>query len=212
MLRKTIVFAMIGVSYLFLLRTAGTFWQQMFRENLLLVQITHALAFLAILTLVFFFASFLKDYLRKGETKFKSATVFVLIGYILMTVLYLKRLLFVFNVRSILSSIPYFIEPLVPWIGSLSLLVFFIAFYKNSLTESRKSVRKAVIFSIVGTAIALVIRSFTLLRYFYFRDIRWLANLPEKFRIIVIPLAFFSFITIFYFFFHFYKHAHKHTE
>ncbi|MEA2005494.1 MAG: hypothetical protein U9O50_04450, partial [Acidobacteriota bacterium] len=193
-------------------RTAGTFCQQMFRESLLLVQITQALAFIAILTLVFFFASFLKDYFGKEDAKLKNATVFALIGYILVTMLYLKGLLFVFNVRDILSSRPYFIESLIPWVGSLSLLVFFIAFYKNPLTESRKSVKKAVIFSIVGAAIALVIRSFVLLRCFYFQEIRWITDLPEKFKIIVIPLVFFSFATIFYFFFHFYKHAHKHTE
>ena len=78
MLRKTTLFAIIGIFYLFLLRTVGTFWQQMFRENLLLVQITKVLAFLAILILVFFFASFLKYCLGKSKTELKNATVFVL--------------------------------------------------------------------------------------------------------------------------------------
>jgi len=209
MLRKTTLFAIIGIFYLFLLRTVGTFCQQMFRENLLLVQITKALAFLAILTLVFFFASFLKYCLGKKETELKNATVFVLIGYILMTVLYLKELLFVFNVKGILSSKPYFIELLIPLVGSLSLLVFFIVFYKNPLTKNRKSMEKFLIFPVVGAAIDLTIRSFILLRYFYFRDVRWLADLPEKFKTIVTPLAFFSFITILYFFSYFYKHTEK---
>jgi len=80
MLKKATLFAMIGVFYLFLLRTAGAFFQQMFRESLLLVQITQALAFLAILTLVFFFAPFLKDYFGKEETKLKNATIFAFIG------------------------------------------------------------------------------------------------------------------------------------
>lgn len=209
MLRKITLFAIIGIFYLFLLRTVGTFWQQMFRENLLLVQITKVLAFLAILILVFFFASFLKYCPGKNKTELKNATVFVLIGHILMAVLYLKELLFVFNGKDILSSKPYFIELLIPLVGSLSLLVFFIVFYKNPLTKSRKSMEKFLIFPVVGATIDLAIRFFILLRYFYFMDIKWLADLPEKFKAIVIPLTFFSFITILYFFFYFYKHTEK---
>jgi len=86
----------------------GTFYQHIFRENLTLVQITKALALLAILAFVFFFACFLKYCLGKKRTELKGATVFVLMGYILMTVLYLKDLLSVFNVKGIFSLILLF--------------------------------------------------------------------------------------------------------
>ena len=205
MLKRVALFAIIGISYLFLLRTVGTFYQHIFRENLTLVQITKALALLAILAFVFFFACFLRYCLRKNRTELKGATVFVLIGYILMTGLYLKDLLSLFNVSGIFS--PYFIEPFIPLVGSLSLLVFFIVFYKNPLTKSEKNVERFLIFPVVGAAIDLTIRSFILLRYFWFRDIKWLANLPDKFKIIVTPLVFFSFLMIFYFFIYFYKYA-----
>ena len=207
MLRKVTLFAIVGIFYLFLLRTVGTFYQHIFRENLTLVQITKALALLAILAFVFFFACFLKYCLGKKRTELKGATVFVLMGYILMTVLYLKDLLSVFNVKGIFS--PYFIEPFIPLVGSLSLLVFFIVFYKNPLTKSRKNAEKFLIFPVVGATIDLIIRSFILLRYFYFRDIRWFADLPEKFKIIVTPLVFFSFLMILYFFIYFYKYTEK---
>jgi len=207
MLKRVALFAIIGISYLFLLRTVGTFYQHIFRENLTLVQITKALALLAVLAVVFFFACFLRYCLRKNRTELKGATVFVLIGYILMTGLYLKDLLSLFNVSGIFS--PYFIEPFIPLVGSLSLLVFFIVFYKNPLTKSRKNAERFLIFPVIGATIDLAIRSFILLRYFWFRDVKWLANLPDKFKIIVTPLVFFSFLMIFYFFIYFYKYAEK---
>ena len=209
MLRRATLLAIIGIFYLFLLRTMGTFHQQIFRENLPLVQITNVLAFLAILTLVFFFASFLKNCLDKRETELRNATVFVLIGYILMVVLYLKELLFVFNVEGILYSKPYFFELLIPLVSSLSLLVFFIVFYKNPLPKNGKSMEKFLIFPVVGAAIDLVIRSFIVLRYLYLTDVRWFTDLPEKFKTIATFLTFFSFITILYFFSYFYKHTEK---
>jgi len=207
MLKRVALFAIIGISYLFLLRTVGTFYQHIFRENLTLVRVTKALALLAILAVVFFFACFLKYCLCKNRAELKGATVFVLISHILITGLYLKDLLSLFNVSGFFS--PYFIEPFIPLVGSLSLLVFFIVFYKNPLSKSRKSAERFLIFPVIGATIDLAIRSFILLRYFWFRDIKWLASLPDKFKIIVTPLVFFSFLMIFYFFIYFYKYAEK---
>ena len=208
MLKRVALFAIIGISYLFLLRTVGTFYQHIFRENLILVQITKALALLAILAFVFFFACFLKYCLRKKRAELKGATVFALIGYILMTGLYLKELLSsFFNTKGIFS--PYFVEPFIPLVGSLSLLVFFIVFYKNPLPKNGKSMEKFLIFPVVGAAIDLVIRSFIVLRYLYLTDVRWFTDLPEKFKTIATFLTFFSFITILYFFSYFYKHTEK---
>lgn len=58
-LKRATLLAIIGISYAFVLRTIGTFLPDIFR-NLIVVQFTQIMAFLASLTIVFFFISFLR--------------------------------------------------------------------------------------------------------------------------------------------------------
>jgi len=207
-LKKVTLFTMIGISYIFLLRLIGTFYPQIFRKNILLVQVTGILSFLALLAMVFFFIFFLREYLTKEQIKLKNVTILALVGSIAMLLLHLKGLLAVFNVNilSFLSKLPP-IDPLVPWINSILVLIFFIVFYKDILNKEQKNLKKPIFLAVVGTALTILVRSFILFKYFYSQEVRWFADLSKKLAIILIPIVVISFATIFYFFFIFYKHS-----
>jgi len=206
-LKKATLFTMIGISYIFLLRLIGTFYPQVFRKNILLVQVTGILLFLALLAIVFFFIFFLREYLTKEQIKLKNATRLALAGSIAMLLPHLKGLLAAFNV-SILSFLSKFhsIDPMVPWINSILVLIFFIVFYKDILNKEQKNLKKPIFLAVVGAALTILVRSFTLFKYFYSQEVRWFADLSKKPAIILIPIVVISFATIFYFFFIFYKH------
>jgi len=179
MLKKATLFSMIGISYIFLLRAIGAFYPQFFRKNILLVQLTELLLFLAILSVVFFFLFFLKDYVFKEQIKLKNVTVLALAASIAMLLVHLKGLIMVFNVKvfSFLSKL-HSIEPIVPWINSILIITFFIVFYKN-LDREQTILKKSIFLAAFGSALMVFVRSLILFNYYiYVQEFRWFVDLP----------------------------------
>jgi len=207
MLKKATLFSMIGISYIFLLRAIGAFYPQFFRKNILLVQLTELLLFLAILSVVFFFLFFLKDYVFKEQIKLKNVTVLALAASIAMLLVHLKGLIMVFNVKVFFFFfILHSIEPIVPWINSILIITFFIVFYKN-LDREQTILKKSIFLAAFGSALMVFVRSLILFNYYiYVQEFRWFVDLPQKLTFILIPILIFNFAVILYFFFIFYKH------
>ena len=204
-LKKATLLAIIGISYTFVLKTIGTFLPDIFK-NLIVAQSIQILSFLASLTIVFFFISFFKDYVEKEQINLKNATVMAIIGSSAVLLLHVKGLLLVFSryispylVRS------HYIESIIPWVSSILILFFFIIFYKEMLYEKEVRLKKAILLAIIGSSIAILLRTFILFNYLCLREIRWVFDLSGKAKIIFLPITIFSFIATLYFFLCFYK-------
>ncbi|MCK4322503.1 hypothetical protein KAX08_08325 [candidate division WOR-3 bacterium] len=205
-LKRATLLAIIGISYAFALRTIGTFLPDIFR-NLIVVQFTQIMAFLASLTIVFFFISFYIDYVQKHQINLRNVSILAIIGTSAMSLLHIKGLLRVFNIY-IFPNLVYeshYIEAIIPLVSSIFILLFFIFFHKETLRKEDIKLGKATLSAIIGSSIGTLERTFVLFNYFYSREVRWFSDLSRKIQIIFIPIFVFSFIAILYFFLSFYK-------
>jgi hypothetical protein len=204
-LRRATLLAIIGISYTFALRTIGTFLPDIFR-NLIVVQFTQIMSFLASLTIVFFFISFYKDYVERERIKLRNISILAIIGTSAMSLLHIKGLFIVFNVYTLSYLVKsHYIEAIIPWVSSIFILLFFIFFHKETLRKGDIKLRKATLSATIGSSIGTLERTFVLFNYFYSREVRWFSDLSRKIQIIFIPIFVFSFIAILYFFLSFYK-------
>jgi len=209
-LEKAALLAIIGISYAFVLRTIGTFLPDIFK-NLMVAQSIQILSFLASLTIVFFFISFYIDYVRQEQIKLKQASFLAIIGSSAMALVRIKGLLLVVFRRYIsLYLLRYlirsdYIGTVIPWVTSILILLFFIIFYKDILSQKKVVLKTATLLAIIGSSISTLLLTFVLFNYLYPRGIRWFLYSPEKIAIIFIPLLTFSFVTLLYFFICFYK-------
>jgi len=209
-LEKAALLAIIGISYAFVLRTIGTFLPDIFK-NLMVAQSIQILSFLASLTIVFFFISFYIDYVEQEQIKLKQASFLAIIGSSAMALVRIKGLLLVVFRRYIsLYLLRYlirsdYIGTVIPWVTSILILLFFIIFYKDILSQKKVVLKTATLLAIIGSSISTLLLTFVLFNYLYPRGIRWFLYSPEKIAIIFIPLLTFSFVTLLYFFICFYK-------
>lgn len=204
-LKKATLLAIIGISYTFALRTIGTFFPDIF-GNLIVVQVTQIMSFLANLTIVFFFISFYKDYVEREQIKLKNVSILAIIGSSLLLLLHIEGLFIVFNVYTLSYLVrSHYIEPIVPWVSSIFILIFFIIFHKETIQKEDIKLKKATLSAIIGSSIGTLERTFILFNYLYSREVRWFSDLSRKIQIIFIPIFAFSFIAVLYFLLSFYK-------
>lgn len=204
-LKKVTLIAIIGITYIFVSRTIGTILPVIFR-NLWVAQVSGILSLLAGLTVVVFYFSFYKNYVQKGQQALRNATLLVIIGSFAGALLYLQGLLLIFNIQ--IYTYPegsgYF-EVTAPWISSIFSLLFFIAFYRETLHKVRSNLSRAALLAVAGFSVAALIRTFILFNYFYLREFMWFADLSGKTLFLFMPIYLFIFLTAFYFFLSFYK-------
>jgi hypothetical protein len=199
--RKSTCFAILGVSYLFVLRMIGTVFPEMFKQ-LLIVQITGILALLAYVTLIMFFISLYSTYVRSGDTRLKQAVILAIIGSTAMFLLQIKHLLplvHVYIFHPLMTS--HHLDAIIPWVSTLFFLLFFTMFYTHTRHRDQMKLHKAVRFAIIGHSIHIVLRTIVVWNYFSSREFLWFAELSRRMPIIVIPALILSFTMILYFFF-----------
>jgi len=204
-LNRATLSAMIGITYIFISRALGTFFPGLFR-NLAAAKIAVTLSVLAGIAVLVFYVSFYQTYVQKRQKLLKNASLLAIIGSLAGALLYLKGLLLIYNVH----IFPYpdssrYFESITPWISAVFLLLFFIAFYRETLHKVSKSLSVAALLAIIGFSIAALLRTFVLLNCFYSRQFMWLSDLFRELPAIFLPLFAFMFFTVFYFFLSFYK-------
>lgn len=204
-LKKATLSAIVGICYLFVSRTTGTFFPGIFK-NLLVAQVSVVMSFLAGLTIVVFFISFYQGYVQKEQVELKNASVLAIIGSSAMLLLHVKGLLLVFDVYIFPQLIrSNYFEPIIPWVSSILILLFFIVFHKEMLHKECVGLRKATLLAVIGSSITALLRTFLLFNYLCFREFRWFSDLPARVSIILLPVVAFSFFTGLYFFLSFYR-------
>jgi hypothetical protein len=209
-LRTATLLAIIGTCYLFAMRTAATFFPGFFRI-LIVAQAAQITSLLASLGLVLFFASLLATYVEKDQVKLRQATLLALIGSSAMLLVRVKGLLLVvfdgWLSPGLLWSLQrsYLLGALVPWVSSILILIFFVAFYRETLRDEQLRLKVASFLAIIGSSVGTLLLTFVLFNYLYFRELMFFMNLPRIMAIMLSPLFAFSFLAVLYFFFSFYR-------
>jgi len=200
MLKKTTLLTIFSISYMFILRTLGTLYPQLFTRNILLNQCTGFFALLASLFPVLFFSFFLKEYVSPEHSVLRTATILALTGSIARLVIYLKNISFQSAAKL------YSVELAILWLNSVFITIFFIAFYREH-KRGLPALRRASFLAILGSLCILLLYSFTLINYhLYLQGSTSFEAFMYKLILVSFPVVVFNFVTLLYFFVVYYRH------
>ncbi len=207
-LKNATLLAFIGTAVVFLISTVGTISPGLF-FNFSLVRISTLLFFLSVLAVFLFFIFFYTDHIKAGQTRLKKAAAWAIVGMAAVVFMYGRDLLSIFRIdflTEILQS--RFVDdlvPLIPWVSSVIVLIFFIVFLKDSSDDEKRRLGKALRIAVVGTCLSVLLRTIIIANFVVTGGVRWFADLKGVFLIIGIPLVCLSFLAIEYFYFSFFK-------
>jgi hypothetical protein len=204
-LKGAILLSICALCYVFLVHFIGTFFVSFFR-NLVVARVTTILHLFFALVMLFFYIIFLLGYVKEEQKRLKVSTVLVIVGDFFIFLILLKGALSLFfaNGHPFLQK-TFIIEPIIPWVSSLFLLIFFINFYKDTILSVSRIFSKSIFWAIFGAFVGLMVRTFMLLSYFCSGLVRWIFDLPPSMIVLLLPIVSFSFVTHLIFFILFYR-------
>ncbi len=209
MLRMATLLTIIGMSYSFFLKALWTIF-----PNLYLVsgvrQTSAILNLLSGLFLVVFFISFYRGYIRKDNISLKAVSVLALTGVSILSLLQIKGVMLAFSpvlppkLLLFLSKIT--IEPVMPWISSLCMFIFFLRFHEQSTRAGEEVLLKAKKYAIIGSGLSVLIHTFVIGNYQIYPSFRYTFDLNLYIFLIASPFIILSFAFVLYFYITFYKY------
>ncbi len=206
-LRQTTLLAILATAYFFILRTVGTVFPDLFHHHKI-IQTGSVLSLLFCLALLSFFVAFKKNYLTDNQKTLKTSTNGVIFGYIAMSCVYAVEFLNIFQINflsDLLNS--RLIEtavPVVPWMASVFVFVFFLTFHQERKKDKQNKLRYPILFAILGGAISLLLRTILLWRYISVRAGKWDLDLFGIPLVVGFILVSASFLFVEYFFLSFF--------
>jgi hypothetical protein len=204
-LRRATLWAMLGMSYIFILRAVGTLSPEIFR-NLIVAGVTVALSSLASLAIVIFFIRFLKEYVEEEDTLLKAVSILAIVGSSGVFLLHLQGLLRVFDVHIFpMAGGFHHYGALIPWVSSMFLLFFFIVFYGETIRREITTLKHAAFLALTGSLILAAVRTFILYHFINNGDVSWFSDLSGRTALIFMPLSAAGFLAIIYFLSSFYR-------
>lgn len=206
-LKFATIAALVGVSYIFVMRAMSTIIPALFR-NLTIAQVITVTSFIASLAMLLFFIIFYSHYVQKNQAKLAGATLLSILGRCGMLLLHMKTLLRVFSIF-VLTRFVYsyhFLDRFFPWVSSLFTFVFFYVFYRELADSNHKQLRSATMFAATGSLVITLMQTFFMLHYFIARGVIPLAGIPQAISIVFYVILILNFCAVLYFFVSFYRH------
>jgi hypothetical protein len=204
-LKQTALLAIVGLCYIFLLRTIGSLFPVVF-GNLLLAQCSGILSFLACIAVLIFFVSFLKEYVSQEQALLRTASVLVIVGLSFVLVVHLKEILPLFDTYTFSSvSGSHNFDVLVPWLSSVFMVFFFIVFYRQIDINQLEKLKRAALVASLGSFLLALMRTYIVWQFFTSRELVWFSDLSEEAVMIFIPVSAIGFMSVLYFFVSFYQ-------
>ena len=204
-LKKLTTLLLVGISYIFVSRTAGTLFPGLFASRTA-AGLHSMISFAATVVIVLFFINFSRDYVKSSERALDKASTLMIIGSAAVSLLFLKELLVVMG-SSLFNSVSF--DLYLPWINSVIALYFFAVFYREGLNEERSSLKSALILAIIGSALSVLIRTALVINFMRGGEFRWLWDLAARYPVIFFPVQLFIFFASFYFYFSFHRHLDR---
>lgn len=164
--------AAIGMGYVFLVKTMGSFIPGIF-QNTLFTRANVVVFTLVELALLLFFVFFLKDYVKKEQGLLRLGTLVAIAGSALVFIARIYGIASVYNLPD-LSMALYDIQVMkavLPFTASFSIFIFMLTFYieLNKKAEKKDILRSAVSWAVWGTLVASALNLFALLNHFIFK-------------------------------------------
>ena len=201
-LKKLTVLVLVGISYIFVSRTSGTFFPGLFASRTA-AGLHTLVSFAATVVILLFYINFSRDYVRSSERALDKASTLMIIGSGAVSLLFLKELLVVLG-SSLFNSVSF--DLYLPWINSAIAVYFFAVFYREGLNEERSSLKSALILVIIGSALSLLMRTALVINFMRGGEFRWLWDFAARYPAIFFPVQLFIFFASFYFYFSFHRH------
>ncbi|MBT3231732.1 MAG: hypothetical protein HN356_02865 [Calditrichaeota bacterium] len=208
-LRMVTLLTMIGMAYSFIFKALWTIF-----PNLYLVpgvsQTSTILVLLSSLFLVSFYILFLRGYIRKENIKLKTVSVLALTGISILSLLQMKGVMLAFRselpptLLLFLSKIT--IDPIMPWISSLCMFIFFLRFHEQTSRAGEEALLKAKKFAIIGSGLSALVHTFIIGNYQIYPSFRYTFDLNFYTFLISSPFIVLSFAFVLYFYITFYKY------
>lgn len=208
-LRKATLLAIIGISYLFALRAIRTFLPTIF-ANFLITKVTGTVSLLASLAIVVFFIYFHKDYVRREQIKLRMATILVILVSLVGLVVQVQSLSLIFNVNVVRYPVMIYghIDAVIPLFSAISMLAFFVVFYRETSGKELMRLKKATSLAVIGASLLVLLQMFVLSNYLRYVQLGRPTDLASN-KIILfsigIPIILFWFLSRLIFFISFYK-------
>ncbi len=204
-LKKMTLILIIGIICSFSVRAFGTVFPQMF-ENVYMVKGTILVHFFFIMSHLFFWVFFYKEYASTKTTVLKKACLLVIIGSTAVAVLYIKYIPFVFDMKVLfpLFLMSPYVDTLVPFVSTIFQLIFFVAFKNVTESKEREVLHKPIVAIIVGISIFLSFHLIVMLNFLSANQFEWLEHMPRMVAAGTVPLLIAAVFLILYFYYRFY--------
>ena len=204
-LRKLTLVLIISIIVSFSIRTFGTVYPQIFK-NLLAVKATILINAIFILSHLLFWLIFYKEYISLRKTSLKKVCVFAIIGSFAVSIIYMKKIPFVFDLSVQLPLFflsPYY-DALVPIISSVFHLIFFVALAKNLDMTEELRLRKPIRSIIIGNGIFICLHSIVLINFIATHRFEWLEHMSRVVAVATVPVIISAILFMLYFYYQFY--------
>jgi len=210
-LRKMTLIVIISIIASFSMRTIGTIFPQIFR-NTLMVKATISINAVFIVLHLLFWLVFYWEYISTHKVELKKACALAIIGSFAVSVLYMKKLPFVFNMNAhfpIFLMHSYF-DAVVPLISSAFHLYFFVTFKKVLSIEEKARLNKPILSMIIGNSIYICLHLIVLANFLITHRLEWLEHMPRVIAVGTVPVIISAVCFMLYFYYQFYCFLDSH--
>jgi len=205
-LKNITLLVIISLICSFSIRIFGTIFPQIF-QNIFVVKLTILTNVFFIISNILFWIVFYYEYAITKKSILKTACLIAIIGSFAVSILYLKKIPFAFDMKVQLPLIlmnPYF-DALLPFVGSVFHLIFFIIFGMSIAYEEKRVLGRSILSIIVGTCIFIFLHSIVLFNFIASNRFEWLEHMPRAIALGTVPLIFVAALLILIFYFRFYR-------
>jgi hypothetical protein len=204
-LKKITRILIIAIICSFSVRIVGTVFPQIF-HNIHMVKGAILVNTFFILSHLIFWLIFYKEYASAKDAILKKTCLLPIIGSLAISLLYLKKLPFVFDtdVTFPLFLMNPYVDAFVPAVSSAFSLIFFVIF-KNSLEpEEERVLRKPVLSMIWGITIFFFLHLIVLVNFITTDTFEWLEHMPRVVAVGTVPLIVIAVFLMLNFYYRFY--------
>lgn len=205
-LRAATRLAIGGLICTFLIRLVGTFVPSAFRIEQVAVGAT-GLHLVSGVAVMLFFVLFLTEYLEQSREALRRSTQWAIAGAALSPLLAFRTLLLIVDPYSLPKTLRSpLVEAVLPVVGSILILVFFVKLGEFLLPTERLKLKKTVTAASIGFTVLFVLQTIVLLNYMATGSLRWLSSYSGVVTIGLLSVITGVFLAILSFFISFHKH------
>jgi hypothetical protein len=190
----------------YLLRLLGTVVPQAFRIEQMAAGAA-GLHFVCGTALLVFFVLFLTEYIQQFREGLRDATYWAIAGAFVSPLLSLRALVLIVDPYILPGALRSpTIKAVLPVIGSVLVLVFFVRFREHLLPSERPALQRAVSHAALGFTVLFLLQTIVLLNYLATGTLRWLSGFSRLGSLGLLLLITLAVLAILSFFISFHRH------